>query len=356
MERIFFILLAILIFGVIIAIHEFGHFITAKLLGIRVNEFAIGMGPALWSRTRGETQYSLRAFPVGGYCAMEGEDEDTGDERAFSIQPAWKKIIVLCAGSFMNFLMGLVIVLVLYMGVTQVRVPVITQLADGFQLEGESGLMVGDEILSVDGHGIWVYEDVLTFLSRNDGNGIDLTVRRDGEKVVLKDLPMERFEYQYDGQDAYGFGLIFEQVDDLSIWGRVKLATAQTFDFVRIVWMSLGDLVTGRVGVDQMSGVIGVVDVVSEVGTQSDSILVGVQNVFYIMALIAVNLAVMNMLPIPALDGGRVLFVLLNAISYLFFRRHIPQRLEGYIHAVALVLLLVVMLLIAFQDVWKIVV
>ena len=216
--------------------------------------------------------------------------------------------------------------------------------------------MVGDEILSVDGHGIWVYEDVLTFLSRNDGNGIDLTVRRDGEKVVLKDLPMERFEYQYDGQDAYGFGLIFEQVDDLSIWGRVKLATAQTFDFVRTVWMSLGDLVTGRVGVDQMSGIIGVVDVVSEVGTQSDSILVGVQNVFYIMALIAVNLAVMNMLPIPALDGGRVLFVLLNAISYLFFRRHIPQRLEGYIHAVVLVLLLVVMLLIAFQDVWKIVV
>ena len=356
MERIFFILLAILIFGVMIAIHEFGHFITAKLLGIRVNEFAIGMGPALWTRTCGETQYSLRAFPIGGYCAMEGEDEDTGDDRAFSIQPAWKKIIVLCAGSFMNFLMGLVIVLVLYAGVTSARVPVITQLADGFQWQGESGLMVGDEILSVDGHGIWVYEDVLTFLSRNDGTGMDLVVLRDGEKVTLKDLPMERFEYEYQGQSAYGFGLVFEQVEPLSAWGRVKLATAQTFDFVRTVWMSLGDMVTGRVGVDQMSGVIGVVDVVSEVGTQSDSILVGIQNVFYIMALIAVNLVVMNMLPIPALDGGRVLFVLLNGISYLLFRRQIPQRLEGYVHAVALVLLLVIMLLIAFQDVWKIVV
>ena len=167
---------------------------------------------------------------------------------------------------------------------------------------------------------------------------------------------MERFEYEYQGQSAYGFGLVFEQVEPLSAWGRVKLATTQTFDFVRTVWMSLGDLVTGRVGVDQMSGVIGVVDVVSEVGTQSDSILVGIQNVFYIMALIAVNLAVMNMLPIPALDGGRVLFVLLNGISYLLFRRQIPQRLEGYVHAVALVLLLVIMLLIAFQDVWKIVV
>lgn len=339
-----------------IAIHEFGHFITAKLLGIRVNEFSIGMGPALWTRTRGETQYSLRIFPVGGYCAMEGEDEDTGDERAFSIQPAWKKIIVLCAGSFMNFLMGLVIVLVLYAGTTSARVPVITQLADGFQLQGESGLMVGDEILSVDGHGIWVYEDVLTFLSRNDGTGMDLVVLRDGEKVVLNDLPMERYEYQYEGEPAYGFGLVFGKEEPLSLWDRVKLATAQTFDFVRTVWMSLGDLITGRVGVDQMSGVIGVVDVVSEVGTQSDSILVGVQNVFYIMALIAVNLAVMNMLPIPALDGGRVLFVLINGISYLLFRRQIPQRLEGYIHAVALVLLLVVMLLIAFQDVWKIIV
>lgn len=356
MERFFFILLAILIFGLMIAIHEFGHFITAKLLGIRVNEFAIGMGPVLWKRTRGETQYSLRALPVGGFCAMEGEDEDTGDQRAFSIQPAWKKIIVLCAGSFMNFLMGLVIVLVLYTGVTQVRVPVITQLADGFQQQGESGLMVGDEILSVDGHGVWVYEDVLTFLARNDGNGMDLVVLRDGEKVVLNDLPLQRYEYQYEGQTAYGFGMIFGQTESLSVWGRVKLATAQTFDFVRTVWMSLGDLITGRVGVDQMSGVIGVVDVVSQVGSQSDSILMGVQNVFYIMALIAVNLAVMNMLPIPALDGGRVLFVLLNAISYLFFRKHIPQRLEGYIHAVALVLLLVLMLLIAFQDVWKIVV
>lgn len=168
--------------------------------------------------------------------------------------------------------------------------------------------------------------------------------------------PWNGFEYEYQGQTAYGFGLIFEQVEPLSVWGRIQLATAQTFDFVRIVWMSLGDLITGRVGVDQMSGVIGVVDVVSEVGTQSASILVGVQNVFYIMALIAVNLAVMNMLPIPALDGGRVLFVILNGVSYLLFRRHIPQRLEGYIHAVALVLLLVVMLLIAFQDVWKIVV
>lgn len=214
--------------------------------------------------------------------------------------------------------------------------------------------MVGDEILSVDGHGIWVYEDVVTFLNRNDGNGVDLVVRRNGEEIVLNDFPMERYDYEFDGRKGYGFGLIFGQKESLSIFGRVQLAAAQTLNFVRTVWISLGDLVTGRVGVDQMSGVIGVVDVVSAVGTQADSFWMGVQDVFYLMALIAVNLAVMNMLPIPALDGGRVLFVLINGISYLVFRRHIPQRLEGTIHGVALIMLLVVMVLVAFQDVWKI--
>lgn len=152
MARFLYILLVIVLFGVLIAIHEFGHFITAKLLGVKVNEFAIGMGPALWTKQRGETLYALRAFPVGGYCAMEGEDEDTGDPRAFSRQKGWKKIIILCAGSFMNFLLGLVIVLALSLSSSQMMVPVVTELVDGFQHQGEAGLMVGDRILSVDGN------------------------------------------------------------------------------------------------------------------------------------------------------------------------------------------------------------
>lgn len=354
LARILYILLAVLIFGVLIAIHEFGHFFTAKLLGVKVNEFAIGMGPLLWTRTKGETQYSLRAFPIGGYCAMEGEDEDTGDAGAFARQAGWKKIIILCAGSFMNFVMGLVIVLVLYTSVTAVRAPVITEFADGFQVEGESGLMAGDRILSVDGHGIWLYDNVITYLSRNDGQGMDLTVLRDGEKVTLKDLPMSRFEYEYEGETYEGFGLIFGKVEEVSVLGRVRLAFARTIDFVRQVWMGLGDLVTGRMGVDQMSGVIGVVDVVSEVGASSSTVADGIANVFYLMALIAVNLAVMNMLPIPALDGGRIFFVLLNGVIWLVSRRRIPARYEGYVHTGAFVLLLVLMALVAFHDVWNI--
>ena len=354
MARFLYILLAILLFGVLIAIHEFGHFLTAKLLGVKVNEFAIGMGPALWSRQKGETLYALRAFPVGGYCAMEGEDEDTGDPRAFTRQAGWKKIIILCAGSFMNLVLGLVITVVVFLGTSQARAPVITEFADGFQHEGADGLMAGDRIVSVDGHGIWVYADVQTYLSRNGGEGVDLVVERDGKRVTLNGFPMKRYDYVYENGTYHGFGLIFGQVDELSVPERVAQGWAQTFDFARIVWISLGDLVTGRVAVSELSGVIGVVNVVSEVGAESESVVEGVQNVFYFMALIAVNLAVMNMLPIPALDGGRVFFVLLNGLIYAVSRRRIPERYEGYVHAGAFVLLLVLMAAVALHDVWNI--
>lgn len=354
MARVLYILLAVVLFGIMIAVHEFGHFFTAKLFRVKVNEFAIGMGPAIWKKTRGETQYSLRAFPIGGFCAMEGEDEDTGDPGAFSRQAGWKRVIILCAGSAMNFLMGLVIVVLLYTGVAQVRTPVITSFADGFLLEGEAGLMVGDRITKVDGHGIWCYDDVINFLGRNDGNGIDLELERNGEKVVLKDFQMPIREYTYQNQTYRGFGLIFEKTERLSAGNRIRYGVIQTADYVRTVWISLADLVTGRVSVSQLSGVIGVVDVVSEVGVSSATAWDGVLNVLSIMALIAVNLAVMNLLPIPALDGGRVLFILLNGLLYFLFKRRIPEKYEGYVHTAAFFLLIALMLLIAFKDAWNI--
>ena len=173
MARFLYILLVIVLFGVLIAIHEFGHFITAKLLGVKVNEFAIGMGPAIWQSRKGtgepweeeKTLYSLRAFPVGGYCAMEGEDEDTGDPRAFSRQKGWKKIIILCAGAAMNFLTGLVIIAVLYAPATGFRAEVYGGPLEGYGTEN-CGLLAGDRFLSVDGHRVLVYGNARFFLDR----------------------------------------------------------------------------------------------------------------------------------------------------------------------------------------------
>lgn len=353
--RILYILLAILFFGVMVAIHEFGHFFTAKLSGVKVNEFSIGMGPVLWSRTKGETQYSFRAFPVGGYCAIEGEDEETGDPRAFAAQKWWKKFIILAAGSLMNFLLGLLIVMILYSGVSAVRAPVITELMNGFPLEGEMGLMEGDRLLSIDGHGIWLYSDVHTFLNRNDGTGMEITVLRDGERVVLKDLPLTPKEYEYEGQTAVMFGFVFGEVEELGLLGRVKLSAAQTLDFVRMVWLSLCDLVTGRVEVRELSGVIGIVDAVGDVGVASKTLWDGLLNVLYFVAFISVNLSVMNMLPIPALDGGRIFFIAINGVVYLFSRKTIPAKYEGYVHTAGFMLLIVLMAAVAFNDVWKII-
>ncbi len=349
--RILYILLAVLFFGIMIAIHEFGHFFTAKLFGIRVNEYSIGMGPAIFKRTRGETQYSLRAFPIGGYCAMEGEDEDTGDEKGFYVQKGWKKLIVLAMGSVMNFVLGLLIVVLLYSNVAAVRTPVISMFFDGFSVEGEEGLMVGDEILSVDGHRVLIFSDVQLFFNRNDGTGMDLVVRRDGQKVVLNDLPMERYQYT---ETDYGFGLGFGEVQTLGFFGRLKLAASQSVDFIRQVWMGLGDLITGRVGLSGMSGIIGVVDMVSEVGTSGTTALDGFLDVMYLIAFISVNLAVMNLLPLPALDGGRIIFVLINGVVYLFSRKTIPAKYEGVVHTVGLVLLMGLMIVVAVNDVAKI--
>ena len=231
---------------------------------------------------------------------------------------------------------------------------------DGFALEGESGLMMGDRLLEIDGHAIWQRSDAFLYLDRNDGvSGIDLVVERDGQRVVLDDFPMTRaIEMEENGRMVKKFGITIGQMEELSLPGRLRYGFLQTVDFVRIVWVSLGDLVTGRVAVSQLSGVIGVVDVVSEIGEQTQdqaqSALAGVLDVLSMMALIAVNLAVMNMLPIPALDGGRIFFVLLNGLLFAVAKRRIPEKYEGYVHAGAFVVLLALMAVVALHDVWNI--
>ena len=348
-----YIIIAVLLFGFLIAIHEFGHFITAKAFGVRVNEFAIGMGPALFSRQKGETLYALRAFPVGGYCAMEGEDEDSDDPRAFGAQKVWKRLIILAAGAFMNFLAGLVLILLLFSGAQAFSTPVISGFMDGFPLEGEQGLMAGDRIVSINGERIYLYNDVTLFLSRGDGEPYDMVLERDGRRVVLNDLPLELREYTVDGQIVTRYGLYFS-IEDATVGAKLRNSWYNAIDFVRLVRISLTDLVSGNAGLKDMTGPVGIVDTITQVGNQSATVRIALENILYFGALIAVNLAVMNLLPLPALDGGRIFFLLINGAWMLLFRRRIDPKYESYVHVAGLVALLALMAVVTFNDLARI--
>jgi len=337
-----------------VAVHEFGHFSVAKLMGIRVNEFAIGMGPVLWKRRRGETEYTLRAVPMGGFCAMESEDEASGDPRAFTNAAPWKRALVLVAGAAMNFLVGLLMILLLYAGTKSFVEPVVVGFMDGFQAQGETGLMEGDRILEIDGERVYIYSDVSLLLDLSDGESVDLVVQRGGEKVFLNDLPLTLHEYTEDGQTVLRYGLYFK-ITDATIGMRLKEAWLNAVDFVRLVRISLTQLLTGKAGVRDMSGPIGIVDTLNDIGEESATVAEGLQNVLYIASLIAVNLAVMNLLPLPALDGGRIFLLVVTWLLEKILRRKIDPKYEGYIHAGGLILLLGLMAVVSFSDIAKIV-
>ncbi len=348
-----YIIAAVVMFGLLIAVHEFGHFFTAKLFGIRVNEFAIGMGPALIKRQKGETLYSLRIFPFGGYCAMEGEDEESDDPRAFGQASAWKQIVVLVAGAAMNFLTGLLLVLLLFSQHKAFYQPTIAGFTEGFGIE-ECGLQPGDIVLSMNGSRVYYYSN-LQFLLPRMGDTIDWVVERDGEKMRIEDtyMPYQAVTLE-DGRTAYQRGiLIGAAAHPATVWNIVKFSWYGTLDFVRMVWMGLGDLISGSAGLRDLSGPVGVVSIMTEVGTQSESTFMAAYNILYFAAMIAVNLAVMNLLPLPALDGGRVFFLVLNGILYILFRKQIAPKYEGYVHMIGLALLLSLSVTVAVSDIGK---
>ena len=350
-----YILAAILVFGVLIAVHELGHFMAAKACGVRVNEFSIGMGPALWKKQKGETLYALRLFPVGGFCAMEGEEEDSDDPRSLNHQGFWAKLLIFAAGAAMNFLAGLLIILVLYADAQAFYVPVIADFADGCPLESADGLQAGDRLVRIDGERVYVYSDVSLLLSRNATGVFDLGVERDGQRVTLRDFPMETREYtDQNGKTYTGYGLYFG-TEEATLGKKLSYTWNNAMDFVRLVRLSLQMLLTGEAGLRDLSGPVGIVSTMTTVGEQAATTRAAVENIAYLAALIAVNLAVMNLLPLPALDGGKIFFLVLNAIGMALFHKQIPAKYENYIHFAGLVLLLALMAFITFSDVWKLI-
>ncbi|MBQ7485060.1 MAG: site-2 protease family protein [Oscillospiraceae bacterium] len=349
-----YVIVAILIFGVLIALHEAGHFLAAKACGVRVNEFSVGMGPAIFKKKKGDTLYALRALPVGGYCAMEGEDEASDDPAALNNQGFWRKLFIFAAGAAVNFLAGCVILFFLYINAGGFYVADIVSLHPDFPQQGESGVMVGDRIVAINGERVYLQSDVdliLRAVPLDEDGTITVKLRRGGE-TLTRTLTLQTYTGE-DGEPYRAYGFSYGGVEEANLWVRLKYTVLNAIDFVRTVRLSLQMLITGQAGLQDLSGPVGIVSTITEVGNQSKTAGDAVANIAYFAALIAVNLAVMNLLPLPALDGGRILFLVLNALATLLFRRSIPAKYEGYVHIAGLVLLLGLMAVITFQDVWK---
>ena len=328
---------AILVFIILIVIHEFGHFIAAKLLGVRVNEFAIGMGPKLIKWGKGETRYSINAFPIGGYCAMEGEDVASGDSRAFCNKRPWRRFLIVVMGAVFNLILGLILIAITL--VPEKRFT--TTVVDSFYENAVSvryGLQEGDKIIAVDNRRIFTTYDLGYAFSNVEDGTIDITVKRDGQKVLLNDVAFKSEEID---------GVNYLTVD-FYVKGREKTFISfidHTCDTAvsncAVVYRSLFDLISGKYGISAVSGPVGVTAAIGNVAKQNLGALI------QIMALITINLGLFNLLPLPALDGGRLLFILLEMI----FRKPVPQKFEAVVHTVGMVLLLSLIVVITFKDI-----
>lgn len=345
------IVFAILLFSILIFVHELGHFLAAKAFGVRVNEFSMFMGPAIFKKKVGDTLYALRCIPIGGYCAMEGEDVDTDDPRSFQKAAWWKRLIILVAGSFMNFVAGFLILAIVYAPAKQFVVPVIDTAEPGCTVVREGGLQVGDEFLEVDGEKIYVHSDFSMMLQLNPGQSHDIVVRRNGEKLVFEDYRMETHLFPGEETERYGFSF---GVEDATFGNKLQYVWHTGRNVVRSVRLSLQMIFSGQAGLSDMTGPVGIVQIMSDTAAASPSAIDAFLNMLYIGGFIAINLAVMNLLPIPALDGGRVFGLLITVAIEGITRKKLDPKYEGYIHGIGMILLLILMGVILFKDIFVI--
>lgn len=349
------ILFAILLFSLLIFVHELGHFVAAKLSNVQVNEFSMFMGPAIFQKKKGETLYTLRCIPIGGYCAMEGEDGESDNPRSFQKAAWWKRLIILVAGSFMNFVVGVVIVAVVLFCRDGYVAPELSSVESWSTLASENGLQPGDTILEIDGKKIRVYEDFsLNTMLLEDGN-YDIKVLRDGQELLLPDVPMIRQPVlQEDGSTdmLYGISFTMKENDASVVPGQIWPTAMNN---VRMVTISLKMLLTGQASMQDVGGPVLIVQMMSQSADAAESTGDAILALLNFAGFLAINLAVMNMLPIPALDGGRVVGLLLTTGIEKVIGRKIDPKYEGYIHGVGMILLLILMGIILFKDIFTII-
>ena len=348
------ILFAILLFSILIFVHELGHFLAAKASGVRVNEFSMFMGPAIFKKKVGDTLYALRCIPIGGYCAMEGENEDTDDPHSFQKAAWWKRLCILLAGAAMNFVSGFLIFALVFAPAQGFAQPVIAEAETGNTIIYEEGLHIGDRILEIDGNRVHVSSDASMLFKLNASDTHDLVVVRDGETLVFDDFSMERHEFaNSDGTTSMRYGILFGY-EEKTFGGLLRYSWNTCLSVVQSVRLSLQMLLGGQAGLNDVAGPVGIVSMMNTTAQASETTLDAILDLLYFGAFIAVNLAVMNLLPIPALDGGRAVALLLTVAIEKITRRKINPKYEGYIHAAGMILLLGFMAVVMFKDIFVI--
>ncbi len=361
------ILAAILVFGIIIVVHEAGHFAVAKWMGVRVNEFSVGMGPKIVQKQKGETMYSLRWLPIGGYCAMEGEDEDSEDPRAFSSKPCWRRILVVVAGATMNFVMAFLLLVVALScclspqgdeekpAFSSVTLSSIDETSPAYKC----GLRTGDTVLRVDGKRIATDIDLVMILQSDEDGKFDFVVRRtvDGKAVKqnLNDVQF-RLKTAEDGTRFLSYDFTVRPIKR-TVVSTLTQAVKTEYSYTVLVWRSLGSILKGEYGLNELSGPVGTTEIIADAvgeavedAVQNDSTQ-GVYAFIMLVVLISVNVGLFNLLPLPALDGGRLLFLLIE----LVIRKPVPQKYEAIVHTIGFVLLILLSIVITFSDVFKII-
>ena len=329
------ILIAILFFELIIIIHEGGHFVAARLMKIKVNEFSIGMGPKLIQFKKGDTKYTLRLILFGGYCAMEGESEDSDDENSFAKKKVWRRFFVVVAGALMNLILGFLVIVIMLSSGSLIGTTEIAKFDD--KAVSSATLKQGDIIKSIDGMRVYTSTDVTTGLSRSGDDTLDMTVLRDGKTLDLKvKFNMEKYEGRnFINMDFWLVG------NKKTVGGVIKESFKEWVSFTRMVFLSVHDMIVGKYGLSDLAGPVGTVSVVSTaVKTSAYSML-------RIMALLTINVGLFNLFPIPALDGWRLFLLIFEGI----FKRKFPDKWDWAINAVGLVLLLGLMCVITFSDI-----
>lgn len=354
MELVGTILISILAFGFLIFIHEFGHFITARIFKVTVNEFSIGMGPKLvwYDSKKSGTKYSLAMLPIGGFVAMAGEDGESDDPNAFDKKPAWQRFIITSAGAFVNIVFGFlamfVIVACINIGGTTVAefVPNETLAEQGEALDyterSDAKLMAGDVITHIDGKRVVIADELSYEIMRRGDKPVDVTVIRDGAELTLRDVVFPRITEQGQVFGVMDFKVYREKKDFGSF---MSFSFRKTALIVRMCWESIFDLITGRYTVAAVSGPIGISSAIG------DAVSAGFLSVLNLIVIISINLGFMNLLPIPALDGGRMLVLIVEMVT----RKRLPQKVENMINAIGLALLLGLSVIIMVKDIFTLI-